>query len=187
MLFIRKVIGKTYQLQASFCFLLILTKVFIRLIRNVMFQCFLDNIIISPNQSGFKSGDSWINQLIPIICQGLIYNNTKVLLNHQNSVECFLIFPEYLIKCYTNPQSTKTKTCVKSVKIRSFCWFVFSCIRIEYRKIRTRRNSVFGHFSRTSQFLLIENPNNATEELCNDVGQISKSIFQWKMSVDLST
>ena len=46
--------------------------------------------------------------------------------------------------------------CVKSVQIRSYFWSVFSCIRTEYgdlrskyRKIRTRNNSVFGHFSRS--------------------------------------
>ena len=48
--------------------------------------------------------------------------------------------------------------CVKSVQMRSFFWSVFSCIRTEYgnirvqfkyRKIRTRNNSVFGHFSRS--------------------------------------
>ena len=33
-----------------------------------------------------------------------------------------------------------------SVQIRSYFWSVFSYIRIEYRKIRTRNNSVFGHF-----------------------------------------
>ena len=38
---------------------------------------------------------------------------------------------------------------VKSVQIRSYFWSVFSCIQSEYRKIRTRNNSVFGHFSRT--------------------------------------
>ena len=50
--------------------------------------------------------------------------------------------------------------CVKSVQIRSYFWSVFSCIRTEYgdllvnlhieseyRKIRTRNNSAFGHFS----------------------------------------
>ena len=49
---------------------------------------------------------------------------------------------------------------MKSIQIRSYFWSVFSCIRIEYgdlrgnlriqseyRKIRTRNNSVFGHFS----------------------------------------
>ena len=30
-----------------------------------------------------------------------------------------------------------------------FFWFVFSCIQTEYRKIRTRKNSVIGHFSRS--------------------------------------
>ena len=37
--------------------------------------------------------------------------------------------------------------CVKIVQIRSYFWSVFSCIQSEYRKIRTRNNSVFGHFS----------------------------------------
>ena len=45
---------------------------------------------------------------------------------------------------------------MKSVQIRSFFWSVFSCIRTEYgdirssqyeyRKIRIRKNSVFGHY-----------------------------------------
>ena len=39
--------------------------------------------------------------------------------------------------------------CVKSVQIRAYFWSVFSCIRTEYRKILTRNNSVFGHFSRS--------------------------------------
>ena len=38
---------------------------------------------------------------------------------------------------------------VKSVQIRSFFWSVFPCIQSEYSKIRTRKNSVFGHFSRS--------------------------------------
>ena len=42
--------------------------------------------------------------------------------------------------------------CVKSVQIRSYLWSVFSFIRTEYRKIRTRNNSVFGHFSRSVYF-----------------------------------
>ena len=49
---------------------------------------------------------------------------------------------------------------VKCVQILSYFWSVFSCIRTEYgdygvnfriqseyKKIRTRNNSVFGHFS----------------------------------------
>ena len=39
--------------------------------------------------------------------------------------------------------------CVKSVQMQRFFWSVFSCIRTEYRKIRTRKTSVFQHFSRS--------------------------------------
>ena len=73
--------------------------------------------------------------------------------------------------------------CLKSVQIQSFFWSVFSCIRTEYslyfpyseyssyslysrsiqsissiqseyRKIRTRKNSIFGHFSRIGKNLI---------------------------------
>ena len=42
--------------------------------------------------------------------------------------------------------------CVKSVQIRSYFWSAFSHIWTEYRKIRTRNNSVFGHFSRSHSY-----------------------------------
>ena len=38
--------------------------------------------------------------------------------------------------------------CVKNVQIWSFFWSVFSYIWTKYRKIRTRKKSIFGHFSR---------------------------------------
>ena len=41
-------------------------KVFERLIYNNLFEYFIENNLISPNQSGFKPGDSCINQLISI-------------------------------------------------------------------------------------------------------------------------
>ena len=37
---------------------------------------------------------------------------------------------------------------MKSVQIRIYFWSVFPYIQSEYSKIRTRNNSVFGHFSR---------------------------------------
>ena len=46
--------------------------------------------------------------------------------------------------------------CVKNVQIRSCFWFVFSCIRTEYRTVQTRNNTVFGHFY---QFLILEKIN----------------------------
>ena len=42
--------------------------------------------------------------------------------------------------------------CVKSVQIQSFFCSVLSCIQSKYRKIRTRKNSVFRHFSRSVLF-----------------------------------
>ena len=55
------------------------------------------------------------------------------------------------------------KHCVKSVQIRSFFWSVFPVlglnmeiygvnlrIQLEFRKIRTRKDYVFGHFSRST-------------------------------------
>ena len=41
-------------------------KIFERLIYNKMFEFFIDNDLISPNQSGFRPGDSCINQLLSI-------------------------------------------------------------------------------------------------------------------------
>ena len=38
---------------------------------------------------------------------------------------------------------------MESVQIGRYFWSLFSCIQSEYKKIRTRNNSVFGHFSRS--------------------------------------
>ena len=46
--------------------------------------------------------------------------------------------------------------CVKLVQIRSYFWSVFSCIWTEYRKIRTRNNSVCGHSSRSVHWWQME-------------------------------
>ena len=52
--------------------------------------------------------------------------------------------------------SSQNCHCVKSVQIRSFFWSIYSCVQSEYRKIRTRKNSAFGHFSRTCQISKME-------------------------------
>ena len=44
----------------------ICSKIFERLIYNELFTFFTDNNLISPNQSGFRPGDSCVNQLIAI-------------------------------------------------------------------------------------------------------------------------
>ena len=54
-----------------------------------------------------------------------------------------IIIVQYMI---TADQHVKIH-CAKSVQIRSFFWSIFS----KYRKIRTEKNSVFGHFSRSER------------------------------------
>ena len=49
-------------------------------------------------------------------------------------------------------QDSPLNYCVKSVQIRSYFWSVLFCIRSEYRKIRTRKNSVSGLFSHSDYF-----------------------------------
>ena len=71
--------------------------------------------------------------------------------------------------------------CMKSIQIRSYFWSVFSSIRTEYgeilslriqsehRKIRTRNNSVFGHFSRSASWLTeieLTNKVNLVHQFC---------------------
>ena len=46
--------------------LAIFGKIFERLIYSEMYSFFIENGVISPNQSGFKQGDSCINQLLTI-------------------------------------------------------------------------------------------------------------------------
>ena len=41
-------------------------KLFERILYNNMYELFTENNLISPNQSGFKPGDSCINQLLSI-------------------------------------------------------------------------------------------------------------------------
>ena len=58
-----KQLEKTYRPISS---LPITGKVFERLLYNQMFEFFIRNDLISQNQSGFKPGDSCINQLLAI-------------------------------------------------------------------------------------------------------------------------
>ena len=61
---------------------------------------------------------------------------------------------------------TKLMNCVKSVQIRSFFWSAFSCIWTEYRKIRPRKDSAFGHFSRSDKLSNLKcNPASHTNKI----------------------
>ena len=57
---------KIYENYRPVSFLPIFGKILERLIFEEMFPCFIENKLIAANQSGFKPGDSCINQLIAI-------------------------------------------------------------------------------------------------------------------------
>ena len=50
---------------------------------------------------------------------------------------------------------TSSAHCVKSVQLRSVFWSLFSRIQSKYGKIRTRKNSVFRHFSHSGWWALL--------------------------------
>ena len=58
---------------------------------------------------------------------------------------------------------------MKNVQIRSCFWSAFSCFWTEYKKIRTRKNSTFGHFSRSVliNWFLMKNAILKTEKSSN--------------------
>ena len=71
----------------------------------------------------------------------------------------FVNFPHLPFKLDNFVGSEKGITLRESVQIRSFLWSLFSCIsteygdlrsiQSEYKKMRSRKNSLFGHFLRS--------------------------------------
>ena len=50
--------------------------------------------------------------------------------------------------------SIRIVTLREKCQIWSFFWSVFSCIRTEYKKIRSRKNSVFEHFKQCEYMVM---------------------------------
>ena len=71
-------------------------------------------------------------------------------------ISCYTIWHEY-VETSVSPQTQilfrAISHCVKSFQMRNFLWPAFSRIRIqsECGKIRTRKNFVFRHFSRSAR------------------------------------
>ena len=106
--------------------------------------------------------DRW--QLIKWIYSNIDYYE-KIL--HSASI-CFKmigLYEDFKLLCNGSNNSLKINFsfdgnhCVKSVQLRSFFWSVFSRIWTECGKIRTRKNYIFGGFSRSDQ------------EQCNTISQ----------------
>ena len=61
----KKMINKFSKTAARSCYFLC-GKICEKLIFNKMFKFFIEKDLISANQSGFKSGDCWVNQFLSI-------------------------------------------------------------------------------------------------------------------------
>ena len=94
----------------------------------------IDNNCIDSEDISELRGIHYINKL----CK-----KTSQKLNALTRISNYMTFDKR--KIYLKAFITSPLRCVKSVQIRSYFWS-------EYRKIRTRNNSVFGHFSRSVQF-----------------------------------
>ena len=88
--------GKTLKNYRPVSLLPICSKIFERLIHNKMLGFFLDKGLISANQSGFKPGDSCINQLLSIT-----HNIYKSFDDGYKARGVFLTFQKHLIKSGT--------------------------------------------------------------------------------------
>ena len=87
------------------------------------------------------------------ILNGKLYLLCSVIPNFEHGAQYTVCYSMLLLLLSVNPMVIPYYLhCVKSVQIRSFFWSVFSYIRTEGRKIRTRKNSVFGHFSHSAIF-----------------------------------
>ena len=86
--------------------------------------------------------------------------NKKIQFGNKNAL--FEYFWDVILKNYRHiynqhPQLCQTAKfrakitihCTENVQIQSFFWSVFSRIQSKHGKIRTRKNSVFGHFLRS--------------------------------------
>ena len=89
-------------------------KIFEKLIFNEMFKCFIENELISPNQSGFKSDDSCINQLYLLLMK---YTNqlTKAL----KLAVFFSVMPTNLHKAVFEKVKSKSKSVCRKSKIET--------------------------------------------------------------------
>ena len=65
---------------------------FERLIDNRLFEFFIENELISSNQSGFKHGDSCVNQLFSIT-----HEINRLMMDMKSEV-FFLIYQKHLIR-----------------------------------------------------------------------------------------
>ena len=106
----------------------------------LLYVIFIYNIFLK------KSKINLINKIVSK------FRQTKVFLAFQNHDELKFSFVTFNYKSYFITLIKGAATALKGSKYGVFSGFSGVRIQPEYRKIPTRKNSVFGHFSRSDQF-----------------------------------
>ena len=121
---------------------------------------YLPNHTVNCNQHCIVNGS--ITRCFVIVWS--IVCNCPLLKDININTKCFLVWydkpviwkfwdcPPFYSSNFKIFRNILGQNCVKSVQIRSYFWSTFSRIRIEYGKIRTRNNSVFGPFSSSAMY-----------------------------------
>ena len=184
-------------------------KIFERLIYNEMYSFFIENDLISSNQSGFKQGDSCINQLLSIThdiyqsldqgyeVRGVFLDISKAFdkvwhkgLIHklkQNGIggPLLKILTDFLKsrkqRVVLNGQHSSWSDVLAGVPQGSILGPLLFLIYINDLSDGLQCNpKLFA--DDTSLFATVHNIKKATNDLNNDLTKITKWAFQWKMS-----
>ena len=187
-------------------------KVLNRLLYNSMFEFFIQNNLIIPNQSGFKIGDSWINQLISITqeiykwfddgCEvrGLFLDISKAFdkVWHQGlhyklrqngiSGELLNILTDFLDnrtqRVILNGQYSSWAKVEAGVPQGSILGPLLFLIYInDLSDNLALKPKLFA--DNTSLFSVVKNVDAWNIDLNNDLKKIGEWVFQWKMSFNL--
>ena len=190
----------------------IFRKIFERLIYNEMYSFFTENDLISSNQSGFKQGDSCINQLLSIThdiyqsldqgyeVRGVFLDISKAFdkvwhkgLIHklkQNGIggPLLKLLTDFLKsrkqRVVLNGQHSSWSDVLAGVPQGSILGPLLFLIYINDLSDGLQCNpKLFA--DDTSLFATVHNINKATNDLNNDSIKITKWAFQWKMNFNL--
>ena len=184
-------------------------KIFERIIYNTIFEYLTTNMLISDNQSGFKPGDSCINQLLSItheiyhsldnglevrgvfldisktfdkVChEGLILklNQYRISENLLCLIKCFLKNRKQRV--FLNGQTSSWIKVLAGVPQGSILSPLFFLICINDLSDDLSSNPKLLADD-TSLFSVVHNKNISANELNNDLRKISNWAYQWKMS-----
>ena len=189
----------------------ICSKIFERLIFNEMFGFFIENDLISQHQSGFKPGDSCINQLLSItheIYQSFdegfdvrsvfldiskafdkVWHDGLIFKLKQNGISGNLLnlLSNFLRnrkqRVVLNGQTSSWADVNAGVPQGSILGPLLFLIYIN-DLVDGLSSNAKSFADDTSLFSIIHNANTTAKELNNDLVKISRWVYQWKMSFD---